>query len=489
MTETPTTTPAPPSQITQALAQGKLGSAAISFYTFSSMGPELVVAGVVTTAYAVTGLTGVPIAFAITALVLLAFSVGYIAMARRIPNAGAFYAFVTQGLGRPFGIAAAFLALIGYNALQAALYGLLGYQLAGYLTTNAGWNFTWWECGVAAWVVVTALGQARVDVSGRILGILSCLEIAVIAALAVKGLTSPAGGHVSFTALNPTHLTAAGIGPLLAIAVLGYIGFEQAPVYSEEARDPKRTVTRATVFCLVLVAIVYTLASWSLTVHYGAATVSTASSEGPGMLFALAPGLLGSTGNTLFLTSLAAAALAYHNAVWRYTYAIARDGLLPSSLARVGAAGIPRAASALQGLVGIGSLFAAKILNWSPVNQYFYIGGTWGGYAILILLTLTALAVIVYLYRFPQGESAWVRLVLPVVSAIGLLVMAWLCTAHFALLLGVAPSDPTTTRLIGILAGAVVLGLVWSLYLKFRRPAIYAALARGPQLTTPEDTR
>ncbi|HEU4540278.1 MAG TPA: hypothetical protein VFR23_04050 [Jiangellaceae bacterium] len=64
-------------------------------------------AGVVTTGYAVTGVTGFPIAFIIVALLLALFAVGYVAMSRHVTNAGAFYTYVTHGLSKPAGVAAA----------------------------------------------------------------------------------------------------------------------------------------------------------------------------------------------------------------------------------------------------------------------------------------------------------------------------------------------------------------------------------------------
>ena len=69
----------------------------------SQRGHPLIVAGVITTGYAVTGIIGLPIAFVAMGLLLALFSVGYVAMSRHITNAGAFYTYVTHGLGRPAG--------------------------------------------------------------------------------------------------------------------------------------------------------------------------------------------------------------------------------------------------------------------------------------------------------------------------------------------------------------------------------------------------
>jgi amino acid transporter len=71
----------------------------------------------------VTGLTGIPAAFAAVAVILAVFAVGFVAMARRITNAGAFYAYAAHGLSRPFGVGTALMAVVSYNMLHSALCG------------------------------------------------------------------------------------------------------------------------------------------------------------------------------------------------------------------------------------------------------------------------------------------------------------------------------------------------------------------------------
>jgi hypothetical protein len=113
--------------------------------------------------------------------------------------------------------------------------------------------------------VVAVLGLARVDITGRVLGVLLCAELAVIVAQTVGGLARPAGGHLSFAALSPAALGSAGFatfGVLAVVAVLGFVGFEQAPVLAEEAKNPRRTVPAATYAALGMIAVVYAGASW-----------------------------------------------------------------------------------------------------------------------------------------------------------------------------------------------------------------------------------
>src|SRR5919198_3272946 len=100
--------------IVTALAADRLGVPSVVYFVLSAAAPLTVVAGVVTTGYAVTGITGLPVAFVVIGAVLALFCVGYVSMARRVANAGAFYAYISQGIGRPVGVAGAWVAVVAY---------------------------------------------------------------------------------------------------------------------------------------------------------------------------------------------------------------------------------------------------------------------------------------------------------------------------------------------------------------------------------------
>ena len=57
---------------------------------------------------------GVPASYVVVTAILTLFSVGFVAMARHITAAGAFYGFISNGLGRVVGLGSGFLALLGY---------------------------------------------------------------------------------------------------------------------------------------------------------------------------------------------------------------------------------------------------------------------------------------------------------------------------------------------------------------------------------------
>ena len=120
------TSPARPSVVSQALARDRLGVPSVIMFALTAAAPLMVVGALVSSAWGWVGVTGFPLAFVIIAVVLALFSFGYVAMSRHITNAGAFYSYISQGLGRPLGVGGSLVALLAYNLLQIGLYGAFG---------------------------------------------------------------------------------------------------------------------------------------------------------------------------------------------------------------------------------------------------------------------------------------------------------------------------------------------------------------------------
>ncbi len=476
------------SRMSSELAKDRLGVPSVLFFVLAGVAPLTVAAGVIPTAYQTTGLTGIPAAFVAIAVILGLFAVGYVAMTRHITNSGAFYAFISRGIGRPVGVGAALVALLSYSLLQVGLYGALGPNAASEAAAHLGLHAAWWVWALGAWAVITVLGLLRVDITGWVLGVLLTAEIAVILAETVSGLAHPAGGHLSFATLSPADLTSDGVGTfgvLAVVAVLGFVGFEQAPVLAEEAKRPRRTIPTATYLALGVIAVVYAGTAWAMAAHAGQShVVAAAGQEGPGLLFGLGDGFLSGAAQFLFLTSLFAAALAFHNVVWRYMYALGREHVLPAALGRTGLNNIPKAASLAQSATGLAVIVAYAIGGWPPMTDLFFWLGTTGGFGILLLLALTSIAVVAFFVRDGQDESLWARLIAPALAAVLLALIVVLAVQNYATLLGV-PAGSAAAWILPASYGLVfVIGLAWGALLKARRPQLFAAIGLGAYAAT-----
>jgi amino acid transporter len=476
--------------VSTALAADRLGVPAVVFFVMSAATPLTVVAGVITLAYAITGQLGLPLAFLLVGLLLAVFGIGYVAMSRYVANAGAFYAYIAEGLGRTIGVGAAWVALVAYNLLQVGLYGVIGAAAAPLLQLWFGLSLPWWLVALTAWAIVGILGLQQVDISGRVLAVLLCAEVAVIVVFCLAWLANPAGGSVAFTTLDPGNLFSSGIGAILALGVLGFVGFEAATVFAEESRHPRRTVPRAMYTAITIIAVLYALAAWAMSVAVGPdRIVAAAGQQSTDLIFNLAGehlgGVVADIGYGLFLTSLLAAMIAFHNICSRYAFALGRERVLPAAFGRTARrSGAPVVASLVQSLIGLLVILTYATAGWDPLVQLFFWAGTSGGLGVLLLIATTAVAVLVFFIRHPAGESIGRRLLAPAAAIAGLAVVVWLALWHFATLLGVAESHPLRW---GVPAGylfVAVAGAGWALLLRATRPQVYAGIGKGAKAVT-----
>jgi len=448
--------------------------------------PFVVIAGVVSAVYGVSGITSIPVAFVVVAVVLAVFSVGYVAMARRIVNAGAFYSFIARGLGRPAGVGAALVALASYNLLQIALYGLAGPALAGFVQAKTGLAAPWWICAVLLWAVVAALGVLRVDLNGRVLAVLLVAELTVIVGYDAVMLNHPAATGWSLTTLNPGGLITPGAGAVLVAAVLGYIGFEQSAIFSEEAKDPQRTVARATYLTIGVIAVVYTLSAWAMSVAAGPQRVAGfAARHQDQTIFALVAPHVSTVavdvGNLLMITSVVAGLISYHNASARYAYALGREHVLPGFLGATSRrTKSPKWASVAQTGLALACIICYAVAGWDPLLGGFFPGGILGGFGVLLLLVAASAAVAAYMTLNHLQVGWWRALITPVTAAVALLWITWQTVANLGPLIGLPPGSPLAWRLPLIYVAVAVVVVVVALWLKARRPGVYAGVGRGP---------
>ena len=481
------------SNVAAALAHDRLGTTRITQFALSAAATLTVVAGVFPTGYAVTGITGIPAAFVLLGIVLIVFCVGYNAMSRRISNAGAFYAYIAQGVSRPAGVAAAWIAMLCYNLLQVGLYGIFGGLGAPLLNSALHTNLPWWGWSLIAWAIVAVLGLAQVEFNGSVLGLLMLAEVMLILVYFGAFVSHPSGGHVTATTFLPSHLFVSGWGSLLVIAVTGFVGFESAAFYSEEAKDSHRTVPVATYVVVGLIALLYCLSSWAMTVVTGPDhIVAQSQRQGGDLVFNLAAQTLGAAwstvGHVLLLTSVFAAMISYHASASRYVFSLGREGVLPSVFGRtLPRTGAPLWGSLTQTVIGFAVIVGYASAHLDPMVNLFFWLGTTGGFGVLVLLAATSAAVIGY-FRRRGGENVWRSVIAPFLTLLALAAAVVLSVANFATLLGV---DSHSAARWAFPAAYLVIafgGVLWATVLRIRRPEVYQRIGLGVTAETGRST-
>ncbi|GIJ49503.1 amino acid permease [Virgisporangium aliadipatigenens] len=476
--------PADPDIVSRALAKNRLGVPSVVFFGVAGAAPLTVILGAATTIYAVVGNTAVPLVYFVAAGILSMFTVGFVAMSRHIVNSGAFYSYISHGLGRVVGVGAAFVALPAYALMQIGLFGLFGVVADGILG-SLGFHVGWFNCAIVAWVVVAVLGVLWVDLSGKVLAVLLVAEILIVLTYDVVMLLNPFEGQVSVTNLNPARIFTPEAGAMLVLAIAGFVGFEATVVLSEEAKDPKKTIARATHWAVFLPGLLCGLSAWAMSVATGPQNiVEAAKREETDLVFSLVsphvPEALISTGYILFMTSVFAALLAFHAAVARYQFALGREGVLPETWGRTHPrTGAPIMGSVSQSALALVVLVVYNVLKIDPLVHLFAWLTVVGGLGVLILMWCASIAVPVFFIRNRGKENVWRGQIAPIIAFLLLSVVLAATVIGLGDLLQVEGDSPFNWVFQVGFVVAAVLGFLWALILRTTRPEIYAAIGRG----------
>ncbi|MGI5483627.1 APC family permease [Streptomyces lavendofoliae] len=465
------------------LRTGTLGTADIAFFVVSAAAPLTVMAGVAPVAIVLGGI-GAPAAYLIAGITLTVFAVGFTTMSRYVRGGGAFYAYITRGLGKPVGIGAALLAVVAYNGMEIGVYGLLG--SAGADTAHALWgaDVPWLPIALAGLALTWYGGHRSIDFGAKVLGVLLVAETGILVLLAGGVLVAGGADGLSTASFSPDHVLVPGTAAVLAFAFIAFTGFESTVIYRREARDPGRTVPRATYIAVGFLGVFYAFVVWAVIQAFGDAAVVEAAADDPGGLFfaaiatyvgAWAAGLM----RVLIVTSVLASLLAFHNAINRYGLALAEEGILPARLARLHPRhGSPYVCAAAQTALGLVVVLAFALAGADPYTQLLLWLNTPGGIGLMVLQLLAALAVPRYFRRIAHREGVVRTVVAPVTAAVLLTGAIGLVISRIGLFTGA--SAAVNTLLVALVPAVFLLGPLLALRLRRSRPEVYAAFAEEP---------
>ncbi len=408
------------------LRRNSLGLVAVTFMVISAAAPLTGVAGAMPLAFLLGNGTGIPLTFILLTLLMLAFAAGYVAMSRHVINAGAFYAYAARGLGGSWGGAVSIMALVAYNTMQFGLIGLLGGVSAG-VFSQFGITLDWWVYSLIAIALVGLLGYRQVDLSAKVMVVLVGLEylIVLIVDFAILGAGGAEGTGLAVNIFDVSALTSGSLTAAVLFCLGSFIGIEATTIYGEEARDPEKTIPRATYLSILMIGIFFVFTTWLMIAGTGADKLLETIGGLPdptAHFFILAETYTNPTismiAGLLLVSSLFAALSAFHNYIARYSYVAGRDGLLPDAFGRThDAHQSPHIGSVVQ---SIGALIVLAIfagMGLDPILNMF----TWisqiGTLGVIGMMAITSLSVIAF-FRKQGGGSPLSTLILPAIAGL-----------------------------------------------------------------------
>ncbi|GAB3889833.1 APC family permease [Kibdelosporangium lantanae] len=422
------------------LRRDALGTPGVVFLVLAAVAPLTGIVVIASLGIALGNGGGMPGTFLLAAAILVLFGTGYAQMSKLLVGAGGFYVYVTHGLGRPLGLVAALVALVGYNCFVAGAVGTSGFFTANVFAQVFGWDTPWQLWSLVSAVAVFLLGRRGVDVSAKVLGVSLVLEVSILLVLDVV-VAFRTGLDVHAFAPDVVFSGAAGIAFLFAFNA--FVGFEATGLFSEEARDPHRTIPRATYTAILLIGVFTALTTWAVVSAVGVARAGAVGQEHLAtgdLVLSISHDYLGTfltdVMMLLLVVSLFAALLALHNSATRYLFALGRARVLPAVLGRTKTSnGAPYVASGTQ--IGF-AVLVAGIYALAGLDPLADLTASMTGIGTLGVITLQAMAgvAVVAYFRRHRDPRIWRTAVAPGLGGLGLIVVTVLAVVNFPTLAG-----------------------------------------------------
>ncbi|MCL3996982.1 APC family permease [Streptomyces lavenduligriseus] len=477
-----------PTREVQRLKADSVGLVGVVFMAVATAAPITAMTGNLPIAVGFGNGTGAPAGYLFATLVLAVFSVGYVAMARRITAAGAFYGYISHGLGRIAGMASGMLAVLAYVVFEASIVGVFSYFAKTTVRDQLGADLPWAGYAAAMLLVTAVLSYFDINLTAKALGVLLVAEIAVLFAVATAVLLRGGGPDgIPVAPVNPKNaFTGASAGLGLFFAFWSWVGFESTAMYGEESRDPKRVIPRATLISVIGVGLFYIYVSWMTIAGNGldgAVRVSAGASP-LDLFFDPARGFIGAWAvdafQWLLITGSFACGMAFHQCAARYLYAIGREGFLHPALGRTHPRhGSPYLASFTQSVIAVVIVGAFWATGQDPYIHLYTLLAILGTMAILIVQTLCSFAVIGYFRRNHPEDRHWFRtLTAPLLGGLGMTAVVVLLVVNMDTAAGTAAGSLFFEAIPWIVGLVFFGGLGLGLYLRARRPERYEVIGR-----------
>jgi basic amino acid/polyamine antiporter, APA family len=440
----------------------------------------------------------VPVAMAVTGLVLVAKVFMFARFSRVMPRAGSAYVWIVRSVDPLVGFIAGFLwwisltAAMGFIAFAFSTFlgnavtglGLNGAALTGHLGRTI--------IGLAAIWGIYALHAAGVKHYGTFVSVLLWLIVGTALTITLIGFSTTPENFLSLVSAQTKQTIAApagGSGPSLgafisvcALFIFAYGGVSAAPSLGGETRDAERTVPSGLVLGWLVALVLYTLVAaallhaapwWAIVAlvkskHAGLVTA-------PGLVSVVAPHWVGVLLNLVVAVIVGKTLGPQLLTGSRLLFAFGQDRLLPEALAGTSRTQVP--AAALRTTAVLASLFLLQsvFVGWS-------LGVVIRSLSVLIVWGLVGVGALMLRAGRRGGGQGWAASIasdplMPVAGVASIVI----CVGLF-LSIAISPNTPLVFQPLFQTVVATVIAIL--LYLHARstigRDALVAALATPP---------
>ncbi|MCK5751644.1 MAG: APC family permease, partial [Mycobacterium sp.] len=217
----------------QRLKRNAVGTIGVIFMAVATAAPITAMVGNVPIAVGFGNGSHAPAGYIVATVVLGLFAIGYATMAKHITATGAFYGYISHGLGRVVGMAAGLLITLAYVVFEASLIGIFSFFTQNLVSSLFGITIPWILPALLMLALNAILTYFDVNLTAKVLGVFLITEIVMLALGAVAVLVQgggPDGFAIGETlnpigAFTPAAVAGASAGLGLFFAFWSWVGF------------------------------------------------------------------------------------------------------------------------------------------------------------------------------------------------------------------------------------------------------------------------
>lgn len=484
----------------QRLRKNSVGLFGVLFMTIATAAPITAMLGNVPIAVGSGNGQFAPAGYLVATVILALFALGYSQMAKYITATGAFYGFISHGLGRVVGMSSGITVTLTYIVFEAALVGIFAFFCQEFVQSVLGFQVHWLVFALLMLAANGILCYFDLSLAAKLLGGCLILEILMLGVTAFAVLLhggDAQGLHVE--SINPLNAFKPAEGVVGASAGLGlffafwsWVGFESTAMYGEESRDPKRIIPLATMMAVIGVGVFYVFVSWMAIAGTGPANaiqLAQNPATAAELFYGPARTYLGEWAVTLFkvlvITGSFACAMAFHNCASRYLYALGRENLFECLGRSIGRThpkhGSPHVASTVQTVIATLIVFAFWQQGKDPYADMFTLLAILGTMGIMIVQALCAFAVIAWFHFDPANhqKAHWFKTFLaPLIGGLAMLYVVYLLWINMGFAAGNAVNSLLYQLIPYIVLASFLLGAGIALYFKYFDTDKYQVIGR-----------
>ncbi len=375
-----------------------------------------------------------PLVYLIAMLAMSLTAISYGRMAAAFPEAGSTYSYASKALHANIGYFAGWGMILDY-----ILIPLLSVIFVGLTAAKLVPQVPYW-----IWVVITAVGITGINLRGikvtaranTVLNAIMVGSLVWFVVMAVRALTAGTG-EGRLLSLKPFYNSAdfssVAVMGATSLAALSFLGFDGISTLSEDAKDPKRDIWRATVLVCLIAGGLFILQSYLGQMvwpdYRTFSPVETAFMDigrligGEALLYCI---------SFVLLVGGLASAITGQASASRLLYGMGADRLLPQ---RIFAYVHPKLGTPVYSVLLMGGihLSAALFLRYTEAAELVNFGALLGFMAVNLCVWRH------FHHRLGQrhGRHALVNLILPIM-AFAVCLGIWINLSPFALVLGTA---------------------------------------------------